>query len=346
MKRRYGSRPGKSAHEALAACRQRCWKYDWTIDLDVQKFFDEVPWDLVLRAVRAVTDCRWVLLYVERWLAAPLERPDGALEQRSKGTPQGSAVSPILANLFMHFAFDSWMARNFPGCPLERYADDAIVHCKTRRQAEYCLPGSSGGRGRSGSGFTRRRRGSSTARTVGAGRGTSTPRSPSSGMTSEHGGAQQGWPVLHQLLARDQSRGAQGQRRRAPQDADPTAHRPVAGRPGAVAEPHRRRVDQLLRPVYRSALYPLLRRVNAYLRRWLGGSTSGCGPRSATASGWPGWSQGSLACSPTGAWSARTRADQKSPVTGDCRAQGGLAPSPEGRRRRANKPPSLAQHRL
>ena len=85
----YGYRPNKSAHQALAACRQRCWKYDWLIDLDVQKFFDTVPWDLVVKAVEAVTDCRWVLLYVKRWLAAPLARPDGALEQRNKGTPQG-----------------------------------------------------------------------------------------------------------------------------------------------------------------------------------------------------------------------------------------------------------------
>jgi len=137
----YGYRPGKSAHEALAACRQRCWKFDWAIDLDVQKFFDEVPWNLVHRAVRAVTDAHWVLLYVERWLAAPLEHPDGALEQRTKGTPQGSAISPILANLFMHYAFDSWMARHFPGCPFERYADDAVVHCKSRRQAEHALAG-------------------------------------------------------------------------------------------------------------------------------------------------------------------------------------------------------------
>jgi RNA-directed DNA polymerase len=135
----YGYRPNKSAHQALQACRQRCWKYDWVIDLDVQKFFDTVPWDLVVKAVRAVTDCRWVLLYVERWLHAPLARPDGVLEQRSKGTPQGSAVSPILANLFMHYAFDTWMAREFPGCPIERYADDAIVHCTTRRQAEQVL---------------------------------------------------------------------------------------------------------------------------------------------------------------------------------------------------------------
>src|SRR4249919_3261264 len=135
----YGYRPNKSAHQALETCRARCWKYDWAIDLDVQKFFDEVPWDLVIKAVTAVTDCRWVLLYVERWLAAPLKHPDRALEQRSKGTPQGSAVSPILANLFMHYAFDSWMARNFPGCPFERYADDAVVPRTSRRQAEDVL---------------------------------------------------------------------------------------------------------------------------------------------------------------------------------------------------------------
>jgi len=135
----YGYRPGRSQLDAVAACRQRCWRYDWIIDLDVQKFFDTVPWDLVVRAVKAVTDCRWVLLYVKRWLAAPLQRPDGTLVQRDKGTPQGSAISPVLANLFMHFAFDTWMARECPGCPFERYADDAIVHCTTRRQAEYVL---------------------------------------------------------------------------------------------------------------------------------------------------------------------------------------------------------------
>ena len=135
----YGYRPARSAHDALAVCRVRCWKYDWTIDLDVQKFFDTVPWDLVVMAVEAVTDARWVLLYVRRWLAAPLQHPDGALVQRDKGTPQGSAVSPILANLFMHYAFDQWMARNFPGCPFERYADDVVVHCVSRKQAEYVL---------------------------------------------------------------------------------------------------------------------------------------------------------------------------------------------------------------
>ena len=135
----YGYRPGRSPHDALRVCRERCWKYDWAIDLDVQKFFDEVPWDLIVRAVEAVTDCRWVLLYVKRWLHAPLQHPDGTLEQRSRGTPQGSAISPCLANLFMHYAFDAWMAREIPDCPFERFADDAIVHCRSRAQAEAVL---------------------------------------------------------------------------------------------------------------------------------------------------------------------------------------------------------------
>jgi RNA-directed DNA polymerase len=135
----YGYRPGRSAHDALEVCRRRCWKFDWAIDLDVQKFFDEVPWELVVKAVRAVTDCPWVLLYVERWLAAPLQRPDGTLVERERGTPQGSAVSPVLANLFMHYAFDVWMAREFPSCPFERYADDLVVHCVSRQQAQEVL---------------------------------------------------------------------------------------------------------------------------------------------------------------------------------------------------------------
>jgi RNA-directed DNA polymerase len=135
----YGYRPNKSALDALAVCRQRCWRYDWVVDLDVQKFFDSVPWDLMVKAVEAVTDCRWVLLYVKRWLAAPLQLADGTLIERDKGTPQGSAVSPVLANLFMHFTFDNWMARRYPGVPFERYADDAVVHCRDRRQAEQVL---------------------------------------------------------------------------------------------------------------------------------------------------------------------------------------------------------------
>lgn len=137
----YGYRPGKAAWEAVEACRQRCWRYDWVIDLDVQKFFDTVPWDLVVKALETVTDTAWVLLYTKRWLAAPLQLPDGTLVERDKGTPQGSALSPTLANLFMHYAFDRWMARNYPGCPFERYADDAVVHCVSQRQAEEVLAG-------------------------------------------------------------------------------------------------------------------------------------------------------------------------------------------------------------
>ena len=133
----YGYRPRRSAPDAVGTCRQRCWKYDWVIDLDVQKFFDSVPWDLVIKAVQAHTDQPWVLLYVRRWLAAPLQQPDGTLQRRDRGTPQGSAISPVLANLFLHYAFDAWMAREFPAIPFERYADDAVVHCVSERQAQH-----------------------------------------------------------------------------------------------------------------------------------------------------------------------------------------------------------------
>jgi RNA-directed DNA polymerase len=122
----YGYRPGRSALDAVAACRRRCWSYDWVIDLDIQKFFDSVPWDLVVRAVQVHTDQPWVVLYVKRWLQAPLQLPDGTLQQRDRGTPQGSAVSPVLANLFMHYAFDRWMAGRFPTVQFERYADDGV----------------------------------------------------------------------------------------------------------------------------------------------------------------------------------------------------------------------------
>jgi RNA-directed DNA polymerase len=133
----YGYRPKRSALDAVAVCRRRCWKYDWVIDLDVQKFFDSVPWDLVVKAVQAHTDQSWVLLYVKRWLAAPLQQPDGTLQRRERGTPQGSAISPVLANLFLHHAFDAWMSREFPSIPFERYADDAVVHCTSEQQARH-----------------------------------------------------------------------------------------------------------------------------------------------------------------------------------------------------------------
>ena len=137
----YGSRRERGALDAVAKCRQRCWEKDWVIDLDVRKFFDSVPWDLMVKAVQANTtnEQRWIVLYVRRWLAAPIVMPDGRTEARDKGTPQGSAVSPVLANLFMHHAFDKWLERELPAVKFERYADDAVVHCATERQANEVL---------------------------------------------------------------------------------------------------------------------------------------------------------------------------------------------------------------
>ena len=131
----YGYRPGRSPLDAVAKCRERCWKKDWLLDLDVQKFFDSVDHDLMVKAVEVNTGQKWVVLYVRRWLKAPIQMPDGRLVQRERGTPQGSAVSPVLANLFMHYAFDSWLEREFPAVEFERFADDAVVHCATERQA-------------------------------------------------------------------------------------------------------------------------------------------------------------------------------------------------------------------
>ena len=122
----YGYRPGRSALDAVGTCRERCWRYDWVIDLDIRSFFDSLDHDLMLRAVSKHTELRWVLLYVERWLKAPLQRADGTQVQRDRGTPQGSAISPLLANLFLHYAFDLWMTREYPDVPFERYADDGV----------------------------------------------------------------------------------------------------------------------------------------------------------------------------------------------------------------------------
>jgi RNA-directed DNA polymerase len=133
----YGYRPGRSPLEAVAACRQRCWRTDWVIDLDIKGFFDNLDHELVVKAVAHHLEPgqEWVLLYVRRWLAAPLQQPDGSLASRDRGSPQGSAISPLLANLFMHYAFDAWMARQYPAVRFERYCDDVVVHCTTQGQA-------------------------------------------------------------------------------------------------------------------------------------------------------------------------------------------------------------------
>lgn len=131
----YGYRPGRSPQQAVGVCRERCWKKDWVVDLDVKAFFDSVPWELMLKAVACHTDQKWVLLYVERWLKAPMLMPDGNLVARTRGTPQGGPVSPMIANIFLHYGFDVWMDREFPSVPFERFADDVVIHCVTERQA-------------------------------------------------------------------------------------------------------------------------------------------------------------------------------------------------------------------
>lgn len=132
----YGYRPGKSAIEALGMARQRCWRRDWVLDLDIKGFFDNIDHELLMRAVKKHTDCAWILLYVERWLKVPSQGVDGVRVNRDKGTPQGGVISPLLANLFLHYALDVWMKKNHPNIPFERYADDAVFHCRTEVEAK------------------------------------------------------------------------------------------------------------------------------------------------------------------------------------------------------------------
>jgi RNA-directed DNA polymerase len=132
----YGYRPGKSALDAIGVTRERCWKYNWVLEFDIKGLFDNIDHELLLRAVRKHVQCRWALLYIARWLKAPMEREDGTRVERMCGTPQGGVISPILANLFMHYTFDLWMARTFPELPWCRYADDGLVHCRVEHEAE------------------------------------------------------------------------------------------------------------------------------------------------------------------------------------------------------------------
>jgi len=132
----YGYRPGKSALDAVGVARERCWRYAWLLDLDIRSYFDSISHELLLRAVRRHTDCPWVLLYIERWLKAPVQLEDGTLEPREKGSPQGSVISPLLANLFLHYTFDRWMTKHYPDVPFERFADDALCHCVSEEQAK------------------------------------------------------------------------------------------------------------------------------------------------------------------------------------------------------------------
>ena len=135
----YGYRPSKSAHNAVAECRQRCFKYEWVIDLDIKGFFDNIDHELLMKAVERFTQEKWILMYVKRWLTAPTHKAEGKTEQRTKGTPQGGVISSLLANIFLHFVFDKWMEKYYKNNPFERYADDVIVHCTSLTEAQQLL---------------------------------------------------------------------------------------------------------------------------------------------------------------------------------------------------------------
>ena len=132
----YGYRPNKSALDAVGVTRQRCWKYDWVLEFDIKGMFDNIDHELLMKAVRKHTNVKWVILYIERWLKAPMLMPDGTIVERNKGTPQGGVISPVLANVFMHYTFDTWMKRTYPALPWCRYADDGLVHCRTEAEAQ------------------------------------------------------------------------------------------------------------------------------------------------------------------------------------------------------------------
>ena len=139
LKDSYGYRPNKSAMDAIGITRQRCWNYDWVLEFDIKGLFDNIDHELLMKAVTKHTDIKWVILYIKRWLTAPLELKDGTLVQRNKGTPQGGVISPVLSNLFLHYVFDTWMTRNHSDKPWCRYADDGLVHCKTEEEAQHIL---------------------------------------------------------------------------------------------------------------------------------------------------------------------------------------------------------------
>lgn len=135
----YGYRPNKSALDAVGVTRKRCWQYNWVLEFDIKGLFDNIPHDLLMKAVHKHTDSPWVTLYIERWLTAPMQWADGHLEKRDKGTPQGGVISPVLANLFLHYAFDKWLVKHYSNVPWCRYADDGLVHCISENEAKRLL---------------------------------------------------------------------------------------------------------------------------------------------------------------------------------------------------------------
>ena len=133
----YGYRPNRSASDAIAKARERCFKFGWVLDMDISKFFDTIDHDLLMKAVECHVREKWVLLYIRRWLKVPYRTSKGETIERTMGVPQGSVIGPVLANLFLHYTFDKWMRIHYPNIPFERYADDTICHCVSKAQAEY-----------------------------------------------------------------------------------------------------------------------------------------------------------------------------------------------------------------
>jgi RNA-directed DNA polymerase len=135
----YGYRPNKSALDAVGVTRQRCWRYDWVLEYDIRGLFDNLDHELLMKAVKKHTECKWIILYIERWLKTPMQLPDGSLQEKTQGVMQGGVISPVLSNLFLHYVFDIWMKKNHPTTLWCRYADDALVHCETEQQAQQLL---------------------------------------------------------------------------------------------------------------------------------------------------------------------------------------------------------------
>jgi len=133
----YGYRPNKSAIQAVEVTRQRCWRFSWVLEFDIKGLFDNIRHDYLMALVKRHTQEKWLILYIERWLKTPFQMEDGTLVPRDSGTPQGGVISPVLANLFLHYTFDNFMMKQFPSMPWARYADDGIIHCMTLKQAQY-----------------------------------------------------------------------------------------------------------------------------------------------------------------------------------------------------------------
>ena len=131
----YGYRPNKSALGAISVTRKRCWKWDWVLEYDIKGLFDNIDHNLLMRAVKLHTKEKWVILYVQRWLIAPYEGSHGMLSKCDKGVPQGGVISPLLANLFLHYVLDHWLNKNYPKTPWCRYSDDGLLHCRTKQEA-------------------------------------------------------------------------------------------------------------------------------------------------------------------------------------------------------------------